>query len=136
MISLVKRFYLPNFIYWQLPHTGFSTFEKFVNTAYTDTTILNAHLHDLAEITAYKDSTHATMYAVSIPFLFQIEKSAGYTRPVEDFLKKQGVSIVGINDGIAQIPDKERVVGKNDGHGSARLNALIADRLYQAMTKR
>ncbi len=135
MATIVKRFYLPNFIYWQLPHTGFSTFEKFVQTAYTDTTVLHSHLRDLSEMTAYKDSIGAKMYAVFIPFLFQIDKSAGYTKPVEDFLKSKGVTVVGINDGIVKIPEKERVVGKNDGHGSAALNGLIADRLYKAMKK-
>jgi lysophospholipase L1-like esterase len=135
MATIVKRFYLPNFIYWQLPHTGFSTFEKFVQTAYTDTTVLNSHLRDLSKMTAYRDSTGAKMYAVFIPFLFQIDKSAGYTKPVEDFLKSKGVTVIGINDGIVKIPEKERVVGKNDGHGSAALNGLIADRLYEAMKK-
>jgi hypothetical protein len=86
-------------------------------------------------MTAYKDSIGAKMYAVFIPFLFQIDKSAGYTKPVEDFLKSKGVTVVGINDGIVKIPEKERVVGKNDGHGSAALNGLIADRLYKAMKK-
>ena len=133
MATIVKRFYLPNFIYWQLPHTGFSTFEKFVQTAYTDSTVLNAHLRDLSRMIEYRDSTKAEMYAVFIPFLFQIDKSAGYTKPVEDYLRSKGVKIVEINDGIVKIPEKERVVGKNDGHGSATLNALIADRLYNAM---
>ena len=76
------------------------------------------------------------MYAVFIPFLFQVEKSAGYTKPVEDYLKSNNVKVVGINDGVVKIPEKERVVGKNDGHGSAALNQLIADRLYQAIGKR
>ncbi|TLU99138.1 SGNH/GDSL hydrolase family protein [Dyadobacter luticola] len=133
MATIVKRFYLPNFIYWQLPHTGFSTFEKFVQTAYTDTTVLNAHLRDLSKMIDYRDSTKAEMYAVFIPFLFQIDKSAGYTKPVEEYLKSKGVKVVPINDGIVKIPEKERVVGKNDGHGSGTLNALIADRLYKAM---
>jgi hypothetical protein len=135
MATVVKRFYLPNFIYWQLPHTGFSTFAKFVQTAYTDTTVLNAHLRDLSKIIAYRDSTHAKMYAVFIPFLFQLDQSAGYTKPVENYLKAHGVTVVPINDGIAGIPDKERVVGKNDTHAGPAVNALIAERLYQAINK-
>jgi hypothetical protein len=133
LATIVKRFYLPNFIYWQLPHTGFSTFEKFVQTAYTDTTVLNAHLRDLSRMIDYRDSTGAKMYAVFVPFLFQMDKSAGYTKPVEAYLKSHGVTVVPINDGIAQIPDKDRVVGKNDTHASGAVNALIADRLLKAM---
>ena len=85
---------------------------------------------------AYRDSTRAEMYAVFIPFLFQVDKSAGYTKPVEQYLRSNNVTVVGINDGVVKIPEKERVVGKNDGHGSATLNQLIADRLYEAMNKR
>ncbi len=133
--TVVRHFYLPNYIYWQLPHTGFSTFEKFVQTAYTDTTVLNQHLRDLQKMVDYRDSTQAKMYAVFIPFLFQLDKSASYTKPVEDYLRSKGVEVITINDGIKMIPEKERVVGKNDGHGSAELNKLIADRVYDAMKK-
>ena len=133
LATIVKRFYLANFIYWQLPHTQFSTFEKFVETAYTDSTVLNSHKADLAKMLAYRDKTGAEMYAVFIPFLFQVEKSAGYTKPVEAYLQSNGVKVVGINDGILKISDKGRVVGKNDGHASAEVNAMIADRIYKAM---
>jgi lysophospholipase L1-like esterase len=131
--TFVKRFYLPNFIYWQLPHTSFGTFEKFVQTAYTDTTVLNAHLRDLSKMLAYRDSTSAKMYAVFIPFLFQMDKSAGYTKPVEDYLRANGVTVITLNEAILKIPEKERVVGKNDGHGSAALNAVIAEKILAAM---
>lgn len=131
--TLVKRFYLPNFVYWQLPHASFSTFEDFVKTSYTDSTILNAHFRDLDKMLAYRDSTGATMYAVFVPFLFQLDKSAQYTRPVENYLKSRGVTVVTLTDGIAKIADKERVVGKNDGHAGPAVNALMAERVYGAM---
>ncbi len=133
MSMIVKRFYLPNFIYWQLPHTGFSTFEKFVSTSYSDSTILNAHLSDLSRIIRYRDSTRAEMYAVMIPFLFQLEKSATYTRPVEEYLRNNGVTVVTLNDEIAKLPEKDRIVGRNDAHGSAKLNALISEKLFNTM---
>jgi lysophospholipase L1-like esterase len=131
--TLVKRFYLPNFIYWQLPHASFSTFEEFVQKAYTDSTVLNAHLADMSRMLAYRDSTGADMYAVFVPFLFQLDKSAQYTRPVEEYLQANGVEVVRLTDGIAQIEDKERVVGKNDGHAGPAVNALMAQRVYEVM---
>ncbi|KQS31340.1 SGNH/GDSL hydrolase family protein [Dyadobacter sp. Leaf189] len=135
MATIIKRFYLPNFIYWQLPHIGVSTFENFVHAAYTDTTVLSTHLKDLSAMLAYRDSTKAQMYAVFIPFLFQVDKSAGETRAVVEYLQSKNVTIVGINDGIKKLPGKERVVGENDGHASAAINQLIADRLYAAISK-
>ena len=133
MATLVKRFYLPNFVYWQLPHASFSTFEKFVQKSYTDSTVLNTHFRDLDRMLAYRDSTGAKMYAVIVPFLFQLEKSAEYTKPVENYLKANGVTVVTLTDGIAKIADKERVVGKNDGHAGPAVNALMAERMYGVM---
>lgn len=134
--TLVKRFYLPNFIYWQLPHASFSTFEDFVQQAYTDSTVLNAHFSDLSQILAYRDSSQAEMYAVFVPFLFQLDKSAQYTRPVEQYLQERGVNVIRLTDGIAKIKDKDRVVGKNDGHAGPAVNALMAERVYEAMRKK
>ena len=131
--GIINRFYLPNFIYWQLPHTGFSTFEQFVQKAYTDTTVLNSHLQDLSGLIAYRDSTKAKMYAIFIPFLFQIDKSNSYTKPAESYLAANGVELVSVSAGISQIPDNQRSVGKNDGHASGAVNALIAESLYKAM---
>jgi peptidase E len=98
--------------------------------------VLNAHFADLSKMLAYRDSTGADMYAVFVPFLFQLKKSAQYTKPVEDFLQKNGVTVVRLTDGIIAIPDKDRVVGKNDGHAGPAVNTLIAERLYEAMNKR
>lgn len=132
--TLVKRFYLPNFVYWQLPHGSFGgTFESFVQKSYTDSTVLNAHFRDLNQMLAYRDSTNAKMYAVFVPFLFQLDKSAQYTRPVEDYLKVHGVKVVTLTDGIKKIEDKDRVVGKNDGHAGPAVNALMAERVYGAI---
>ncbi|MCE7044183.1 SGNH/GDSL hydrolase family protein [Dyadobacter sp. CY312] len=133
--TLVKRFYLPNFIYWQLPHTSFGTFEKFVQTAYTDTTILNSHLRDLSKMVDYRDSTKSEMYAVFIPFLFQMDKSAGYTKPVEGYLRSKGVKVITLTEEISGILEKNRVVGKNDGHASAEVNAAIAEKLLKSMNR-
>ncbi len=130
--QVVSRLYLPNFVYWQLPHAQFSTFDEFVSSAYSDSTVLRDHFADLSKIISYGDSTGAEVYAVFVPFLFQLDKSEGYTRPVADFLREKGVKVVNVNGEIAAIPEKERIVGRNDGHAGAAVNAVIADKLYEA----
>ena len=130
--QVVSRLYLPNFIYWQLPHAQFSTFDEFVSSAYSDSTVLRDHFADLSKIISYGDSTGAEVYAVFVPFLFQLDKSEGYTRPVADFLREKGVRVVNVNKEIATIPEKERIVGRNDGHAGAAVNSVIADKLYEA----
>ncbi|MFN4146111.1 MAG: SGNH/GDSL hydrolase family protein [Runella sp.] len=131
--SLVMRYYLPNYIYWQFPHVPPASITDFVQRSYSDTTILNPHLRDLQKIVDYARQHNAKMYVLMIPFLQNIDKSDDYTKPVEQFFMNQQVPVVRLSDYLSAIPPKERIVGKNDGHASAKVNALIAERLYEKM---
>lgn len=131
--SLVMRFYLPNYIYWQFPHMPPASITDFVQKSYTDTTILNPHLRDLQKIVDYAQAHNAPMYVVMVPFLQNVEKSNGYTKPIEDFFINQKIPVVRLSEHLGEIPPKERIVGKNDGHASAKVNAVIADKLYEQM---
>jgi len=128
--SLVMRFYFPNFIYWQFPHTPPASIVDFVKKSYTDTTILNPHLRDLKQFINYAKTNNAKLYVVMIPFLQNLDNSNAYTKPIEDFFKQNNVPMVRVSAFIGQIPAKERIVGKNDGHASASVNTLIANKLY------
>jgi len=134
--TVIKRFYLPNFIYWQLPHTAFSTFEDFVQKAYTDSTILASHFNDLNRIKQVADSAGAPMYTVFIPFLMQTEKSESYTKPVSDYLAQQGAHVISIAEEIDKIEPKDRVVGKNDGHAGPKVNHIMAEKVYNSIVSK
>jgi lysophospholipase L1-like esterase len=134
--SSVMRFYFPNFIYWQFPHVPPASITDFVQKSYTDTTILNPHLRDLQAIVDVAKQHNAQMYAVMIPFLMNLEKSNGYTKPIEDFFKRNNIPVVRVSELIQKIPEGERIVGKNDGHASASVNAAIADQLYKVMNSK
>ena len=129
--SLVMRFYFPNYLYCHFRHMPPASITDFVQKSYTDTTILNPHLRDLQKIVDYARQNNAPMYVVMVPFLQNVEKSNGYTKPIEDFFINQKIPVVRLSDHLGSIPPKERIVGKNDGHASAKVNALIADLLYK-----
>ena len=131
--QLVNRFYLPNFIYWQVPHAQFSTFDEFVTKAYSDSTVLQAHFADLQKIIDYGQNSGADIVTVFVPFLFMLEKSEEYTRPVRNYLSERGVKVVTLEEQIGRIPEKERVVGRNDGHASTKVNTVIAEELFKAI---
>jgi len=131
--SLVMRFYLPNYIYWQFPHMPPASITDFVQKSYTDTTILNPHLRDLQQIVDYAQQSKSPMYVVMVPFLQNVEKSNGYTKPIENFFVNQKIPVVRLSDFLESIPPKERIVGKNDGHASAKVNSVIAQQLYESM---
>ena len=132
--SLVMRFYFPNFIYWQFPHTPPASIVDFVKKSYTDTTILNPHLRDLKQFVDYAKTNNAKLYVVMIPFLQNLDNSNAYTKPIEAFFEQNNVPMVRVSAFIGQVPSKERIVGKNDGHASASVNALIASNLYDLIT--
>lgn len=131
--SLVMRFYLPNYLYWQFPHIPPASITDFVQKSYTDTTILNPHLRDLQKIVDYARTHNAKMYVVMVPFLQNLDKSNGYTKPIETFFVQQNIPVVRLSEYLGTIPAEERIVGKNDGHASAKVNQLIAEKLYERM---
>ncbi len=131
--SLVMRFYLPNYIYWQFPHIPPASITDFVQKSYTDTTILNPHLRDLQKIVDYARTHKAPMYVVMVPFLQNLDKSNGYTKPIEDFFIDQKIPVIRLSEHLGNIPPKERIVGKNDGHASVQVNTVIAEKLYDQM---
>jgi lysophospholipase L1-like esterase len=134
--SLVMRFYLPNYLYWQFPHIPPASITDFVKKSYTDTTILNPHLRDLQKIVDYARTHNAPMYVVMVPFLQNLDKSNDYTKPIETFFTQQNIPIVRLSQHLNTIPAEERIVGKNDGHASAKVNALIAEKLYEIMQRK
>jgi GDSL-like Lipase/Acylhydrolase family len=133
--SLVMRFYFPNFIYWQFPHTPPASIVDFVQKSYSDTTILNPHLRDLKQFIDYAKANNTKLYVVMIPFLQNLDNSNRYTKPVEDFFRQNNVPMVRVSEFVGQIPAKERNVGKNDSHASASVNALISTHLYDLLKK-
>lgn len=132
---MTMRFYFPNYIYWQFPHLPPASITNYVQTAYSDTTILNPHLRDLKQIVDYAKAQNSKLYVVMIPFLANLEKSNDYTKPVEAFLKQNNVPIIKLGDHLSDIDAPKRIVGKNDGHASAVVNHRIADLLYELIKK-
>lgn len=130
---LVDRLYFPNFIYWHLPGKDGGLLDQFLCKTYKDPVILQAHLDDLSRIIEYKEETRAWMITAMIPFLPDLDYSAQFTKPVADFLEKNGVTVVNFEEEIAQLAPAERIVNKTDSHSSVKTNEIIARKLLQVM---
>lgn len=123
---LVDRLYFPNFIYWHLPNGSGNILDDFLHKTYKDPEILQTHLNDLSRIIEYRDENQAEMITVMIPFLPDLSYSAQFTGPVADFLKKNGVKVVTLEEELSKLPGEERVVNKTDSHSSLKTNEIIA----------
>lgn len=128
---LVSRLYFPNFIYWHLPNRSGEILDHFVRKCYNDPEILQTHLNDLSDIVRYKEENQAGMITVMIPFLPDLDYSARFTGPVSDYLEKNGVTIVTLEDEISKLPVRDRVVNKMDSHASFKVNEIIAQKLLK-----
>ncbi len=131
--SLFIKSYLFNYLYWQFPHGNFAPFATYVQTAYTRPDIINGHLSDLNQFVEYAKASHARLYVVLFPFVHDIQKSAGYTKPVVDFFQKNNVPVLEVGRLIGDIDVKDRVVGRNDGHASALVNQRVGEALFNLM---
>ncbi len=130
---VVDRLYFPNFIYWHLPNSSGQILDHFLHKTYNDPAILQTHLNDLSEIIRYKEENQAGMITVMIPFLPDLKYSAQFTKPVSDYLEKNGVTVVTLEDEISKLPVEERVVNKTDSHSSVKTNEIIAQKLLKVI---
>lgn len=133
LVWMVDRLYLPNFIYWHLPNGSGGILDDFLRKTYNDPAILQTHLNDLAEIIQYKEENQAEMIAVMIPFLPDPDYSVGFTKPVSDYLEKNGVNVVTLEREVSTLPVRDRVVNKTDSHSSIKTNEIIAQKLLKVI---
>lgn len=129
--SIFIKSYLFNYLYWQFPHGNFAPFDTYVRTAYSTPAIINDHLNDLNQFVEYARTNNARLYVVLFPFVHDLQKSAGYTKPVVDFFQKNNVPVLEVGKLIGDIDVKDRVVGRNDGHASAIVNQRVGEALFR-----
>lgn len=129
--SLFRRSYLLNFLYWQVPHGTFSSFDDYMLKAYGTPAIINEHLRDLSRFVDYANRHHARLYVVLFPFLFNLDKTATYVKPVVNYFQSQNVPIVEVGKLIGDIDPKDRVVGRNDAHANPLVNQRTGEALFK-----
>jgi hypothetical protein len=136
LVGIFNRFYFPNFVYWQLPKKPIMDFDKYLTKAYTDPRILEEHLNDLQRIVDYKVKNNSEMVVLMIPFLFDLDYTDKYTKPITDFFAKNNITVVTVSDEISKIKPSERTAGKLDSHASPIVNEVIAEKLYKTLKEK
>lgn len=128
--SIVKGSFLINYIYWLFPHTDGNQYESFLTSAYSNQSVFKMHLMDIEKSIELIQSSGAKLTVLIIPFLKNPEFSRElYMERIDSFYRSKNINTIRVDYLIEDLNPGERVVNKNDGHSSARVNQRIADKL-------
>jgi hypothetical protein len=58
-----------------------------------------------------------------------------YVNDIAHFLETQGVGVINVSSLTRNMPVGERIVNKNDGHASIKVNRMVADEILKIMDK-
>lgn len=125
--------YLLNYLYWSFPreHIG-KSYITFLNQAYKNDFILSKHQEELMLFIDYAKENSIQLIVVAFPFLTDIEMSnAMYMNKIIDFFQLNKVKVINVSDLIKDIPVSERIINKNDGHPSTKVNRIVAQELLK-----
>lgn len=132
----VRRSYLWNYIYWRFPHPDeLSDYFGYIKQCFAFLKVRVNHLREIDRLVAYGDSLHVPMAAVVFPFLENAEGSAFATDVIEQRFRGHGVPTLGVRQLLLGQPAADYIVNQNDPHPNERLHKLVADSLYQMLSR-
>ena len=132
---IIRRSYLLDFVYWQLPQQDLAGFEGTLESMYQDPAILALHLADLQRIIGYCRSEGIDLVVVAFPHLARPAETAPLLRPIVDSLRAAHVPVIEIAPLIVDRDPRLFYINRNDAHPNERMNELltaaVADVVFQ-----
>lgn len=129
---LVKGSYLCNYFYWLSPRQDIEPYNDYLKKIYSDTTIMQKHQEDLLQFVAFAKDNELPLLVLVFPFLRDLAFSNSlYVEQITAFLQNEKVPFIDVRNIVKNIPVYKRVVNSNDGHPSAKVNELLAKKIYQ-----
>lgn len=125
--------YLLNYLYWSSPREHISkSYITFLNQAYNNELILSKHKEELRLFIDYANENSIQLIVVVFPFLTDIEMSNSmYMNKIIDFFQGNKVRVINVSNLIKDIPVSERLLNKNDGHPSIKVNRIVAQEILK-----
>ena len=129
--------YFINYIYFLFPREYLGIpYLTFLNKAYQNDIVLSQHKEELMLFVNYARENSVKIIAVVFPFLADIEMSDQmYVNDIARFFETQGVGVINVSSLTRNMPVGERIVNKNDGHASIKVNRMVADEILKIMDK-
>jgi len=128
--QIVKSSYFLNYIYWIYPHSNENSYISYLNQAFHDQQSLNEHLQDIELFIDFSREEKIPILVLIFPFMQDIQLSSNiYIKTISSFLKSKKVSYIDVSTLVRNVPVSERIINNNDGHTSAFVNLLIAEKI-------
>ncbi len=130
---VVAGSYLLNYLYWSFPRNHLSnSYINFLNQAYKNDHILSKHKEELKLFIDYARENSIQLIVVIFPFLTDVEMSDSmYMNDITDFFQDNKIRFINVSHLVRDIPVSERIVNKNDGHPSIKVNKIVAQEILK-----
>ncbi|HPK22975.1 MAG TPA: SGNH/GDSL hydrolase family protein [Smithella sp.] len=127
--------YFFNYVYFLFPREYLGIpYLTYLDTAYKNNKVLSDHKKDLMLFIDYARKNSIQIIAVVFPFLADLAMSdAMYVNDITGFLESNGTNVINVSSLTANMPIPERIVNKNDGHASAKVNRMVAVEILKIM---
>lgn len=132
----IRRSYLLDFAYWQLPQQDLAGYEGTLESMYRDPAILALHLADLRRIVEHCRSAGIDLVVVAFPHLARPAETAPLLRPVVESLQAAQVPVIEVASLIAGRDPRLFYINRNDAHPNERMNALLTDAVADVLSQR
>lgn len=133
LIFIGSGSYLFNYLYWLFPREYLGEpYLTFLYRAFKDENILSKHKEDLKLFIDYARMNSIKLIVVVFPFLTDTEISDNlYGNNIVSFFRNYNVTVINVSDLVQDIPKSERIVNKNDGHASRKVNRIVAEEILK-----
>lgn len=131
---VIKSSFLLDFIYWKIPSDD-NSYLNYYSRAF-NSPIAEAHFKEIENLVELANENAPNVIFVIYPFLTDVNLSEKlYVQKIENLLKEKNVEVINVCDLIQDVPTKELIVNKMDGHPSKLVNKILADELIKNILK-
>jgi hypothetical protein len=130
--TIGSQSYLFNYIYWLFPRNLEEPYLNLLYRVYRNDQIVLKHKGELKLFVDYARNNSILLIVVVFPFLENIEFSNRiYVDTIVDFFQTNHIDTINVSQLVKDIPVSERIINKNDGHASKKVNKIVAQEILK-----
>lgn len=135
LIFIGSGSYFFNYLYWLFPREYLGEpYMTFLHRAFKDETILSKHKKELKLFIDYARRNSIKLIVIVFPFLTDTQTSDSlYGNHIVSFFRDHKVNVINVSELVQNIPTPERIVNKNDGHASIKVNRVVAEEIIKTI---